>query len=627
MNLLSVSNLSKSFGTKTLFNKISFGIDHGEKVALVARNGSGKTTLFKILKGKEIADEGEVVMRKNIRVGFLDQEFVLDDCLTVAQAIESADNPFVSALRNYEAAVTLAEQQPGDKSANLLHDALELMTTSGAWDYEKNISEILGHLQIRNKNAVIGTLSGGQRKRLALALMLINQPDLLVMDEPTNHLDVEMIEWLAHYLQNAQLTLLLVTHDRYFLDEVSTRIIELENGQLSTYNGDYAYYLEKKAEKDSNLQSEIEKARNLYRRELEWVRKMPKARGTKSKSRLDAFELIKGKAFQKRNTAKVELDVKSERLGSKIVELHKITKAYGDKVIMKPFTYTFIKKEKIGIVGPNGAGKSTLLKILLGIEKPDSGKVSVGDTVVFGYYSQDGMRLDNEKRLIEVVKEIAEFIPLSNGTSLSASQLLTRFNFPPEAQYGYVSKLSGGEKRRLYLLTVLVKNPNFLILDEPTNDLDIITLQILEEFLADFAGCVVIVTHDRYFMDKLVDHIFAFEGDGVIKDFPGNYSEYRAWRSIQDDEPGEEPVKEEIKQPEKTVQEKTGKKQSYKIIKEIEDLEKDIARLETEKKAAEDKLASGITDYEEIKKTSEKLTEVSRKLDEKTMRWLELQEE
>ena len=630
MNLLSVNQLSKSYGTKVLFNKINFGINYGDKVALVAKNGSGKTTLFKILKGIEIADEGEVVFRKNISIAFLDQNFSLDQNQTIQQLIENADNKFVKCIKTYEEAVELSISQPGAKSDQLMDEALNQMNEMNAWEYESNLKEILSRLELNDLTQTINTLSGGQQKRVALALVLINKPDLVIMDEPTNHLDIDMIEWLEHYLQNAALSLLLVTHDRYFLDEVCSRIIELERGEIVEYKGDFEYYLTKKAEHEAIKSAEIDKAKNLYKRELEWVRKMPKARTTKSKSRVDAFYEIKEKAKQKQIDKKIELSVKMERLGSKIVELIKISKSFGNKTIINPFTYTFINGEKIGVVGKNGMGKSTLLKLILKELQPDNGKVQIGDTVVFGYYSQSGILLAEDKRVIEVVKDIAEFIPLANGTSLSASALLTRFNFPPDVQYSYVSKLSGGEKRRLYLLTILVKNPNFLILDEPTNDLDIVTLQTLEEFLDEFKGCVLIVSHDRYFMDRLVDHVFAFEGDGEIKDYPGTYTEYRIWKQeqnqlLKDDTALEVDLNLKTNKSDTKLEGNT-KKLSYKIQKELEDLEKEIPDLELKKKEIENALISVNNDFEKIQNLTTEFEKLTKQLDEKSLRWLEIQE-
>lgn len=624
MNLLSVNNLSKSYGDRVLFTKISFGINEGDKVALVAKNGSGKSTLFKILKGKEIADSGDVVFRKDITVSFLDQDIVLNEELSIIDHVFSTDNKLTACIKNYEKALKLSEEGHAS-AANLLESALRDMNEQNAWDYEKTIKEILSRLELHDVDQKIKTLSGGQKKRLALAQVLINKPDLLIMDEPTNHLDIDMIEWLEHYIAKEQISILLVTHDRYFLDEVCNTVIELDGGKLFEYKGNYEYFVVKKAEREQMLNAEIDKARNLYRRELEWVRKMPKARGTKAKARVDAFDDVAQKAKQKRIDKQVELSVKMERLGSKILELVKISKSFGVKRILEPFTYTFKKGEKIGIIGKNGVGKSTFLNILQGIEQVDSGKVQTGETVVFGYYSQAGIKVSENKRVIEVVRDIADFIPLANGTQLSASQLLTRFNFPPDMQYNYVSKLSGGEKRRLYLLTVLQKNPNFLILDEPTNDLDIVTLQVLEEFLADFGGCVLIVSHDRYFIDKLVDHVFVFEGNGVIKDYPGNYTEYREWKQEQKEEsklPKVEP------EPVKDIETKPisdTKRLSYKEQRELELIEKEIGILEKKKVELENSMGT-TTEYEALQKLSNDLKINNETLEEKTMRWLELQE-
>jgi len=631
MNLLSVNNLSKAYGARVLFDKISFGVNYGEKVALVARNGSGKTTLFKILKGIEIADEGEVVFRKDTTIGFLDQNFAFDEELSIRQLIDNADNKFVRSIKNYDAAVKQSETDHSAQAADRLETALNDMNQVGAWDYEKNIVEILSRLEIHNTDQLVKTLSGGQKKRVALALTLINKPELLIMDEPTNHLDIDMIEWLENYLQDNNISLLLVTHDRYFLDEVCDRIIEIDNHRLYEYKGNFDYYLEKKEEREKIKDAEIDKARNLYRKEVVWVRKMPKARGTKSKSRVEAFYEIEKKARQRRTERKIELTVKMERMGSKIVELHRITKKFDNKnIISEPFTYTFIPGEKIGLVGKNGTGKTTLLNILQGKEPVDSGKVQLGDTIVFGYYSQGGMQINNDKRIIEIVREIADHIPLANGSSLSASQLLTRFNFPPNVQYSYAHTLSGGEKRRLFLLTLLMKNPNFLILDEPTNDLDIVTLQTLEDFLEEFKGCVMIVSHDRYFIDRLVDHTFVLEGNGSVKDFPGNYTEYRNWKSDKrtDEEEVEKPVvAAEARATEKPKSEASAKKVSYKTQRELEQLEAEIPKLEKKKLELEGQLASGISDFNEIQKLSSALKQVGEQLEQAELRWLELQEE
>lgn len=638
MNLLSVNQLSKSFGDKKLFQNINFGINYGDKVALIAKNGSGKSTLFKILQGIEIPDSGDIAFRKELRISFLSQEPNLNENHTIEQAIYAGDSEMVKTAIDYTHLVETHYANPTEKTENQLDILTNKMNDLEAWNVETQIMLVCANLGLNDLTQKVSTLSGGQKKRLALAQVILNEPDLLIMDEPTNHLDVTVIEWLEEYLRSYKKSILLVTHDRYFLDEVCDRIIEIDDHQLFEYKGKFDYYMEKKAERQMMQASELEKAKNLYRRELEWVRKQPRARTTKSKSRVDAFTDVEAKARKKSVDKKIELSVKVERIGSKIIEVHNLKKAFGDKKILDPFTYTFIKGEKIGIVGPNGIGKSTFINMLQGIEPPDTGTVTVGDTIVFGYYSQKGIQVADDKRVIEVVKDIAEFIPLANGTSLSASALLTRFNFAPEVQYGHVSKLSGGERRRLYLLTVLVRNPNFLILDEPTNDLDIITLQTLEQFLLDFQGCVLIVSHDRYFLDRLVDHVFAFEGNGVVKDFPGNYSEYRQWKYDSEEE-AEELAKEqkqlqatvvvqeavkEIPQVAAAVNEK--KKLSYKEQKELESLDAELPQLEAKKLEIETLLASGISDVKEIEKLSKQFTFISSQIDEKTMRWMELQE-
>jgi ABC transport system ATP-binding/permease protein len=636
MNLLSINNLSKAYGQKVLFKKISFGINYGEKVALVAKNGSGKTTLFKILKGIEIADEGEVVFRKDITVGFLDQNFVFDESLSIQQLIDTADNKYVRAIQEYDAAIKLSESSTSAQTADRLEEALNQMNLNDAWDYEKNIIEILTRLEITDTSQIIKTLSGGQKKRVALALTLINKPNLIIMDEPTNHLDIDMIEWLENYLDDPSISILLVTHDRYFLDEVCEKIIEIDNHELFEYKGNFDYYIEKKAEREQIKNAEIDKAKNLYRREVVWVRKMPKARTVKSKSRVDAFAAIEAKAKQRRIEKKMELTLKMERMGSKIVELHRITKSYPNKqIITEPFTYTFIPGEKIGVVGKNGVGKTTLLNIIQGKEEVDTGKVQLGETIVFGHYSQGGMVINNDKRIIEIIKDIAEHIPLANGNSLSASHLLTRFNFPPSVQFSYAHTLSGGEKRRLYLLTVLMKNPNFLILDEPTNDLDILTLQTLEDFLEEFKGCVLIVSHDRYFIDRLVDHTFVLEGDGVVKDYPGNYTEYRNWKQNRKADEKEtimvpETVRNDFAEVKavdtNAVKTSTVKKLSYKVQREMETLEIEIPQLEEKKKQIELEIIEAASDFDKVQKLSEQLRELNGQLDEKSLRWLEIQE-
>ncbi len=644
MNLLSVNQLSKSFGDKVLFQNINFGINYGDKVALIAKNGSGKSTLFKILQGIEIADSGNIAFRKELRISFLSQEPNLNENHTIEEAIYAGDSEMVKTAIDYMHLVESHYANPTEKSENQLDVLTNKMNDLEAWNVETQINIVCSNLALNDLTQKVSTLSGGQKKRLALAQVILNEPDLLIMDEPTNHLDVNVIEWLEEYLRSYKKSILLVTHDRYFLDEVCDRIIEIDNHELYEYKGDFAYYMEKKADRLMIEASELDKAKNLYKRELDWVRKQPRARGTKSKSRVDAFYDVEKKARAKKIEKKIELSVKVERIGSKIIEVHKLQKAFGDKKILNPFSYTFIKGEKIGIVGPNGIGKSTFINMLQGIEPPDAGKVSVGDTIVFGYYSQQGIKVPDDTRVIEVVKDIAEFIPLANGTTLSASALLTRFNFAPEVQYGHVGKLSGGERRRLYLLTVLVKNPNFLILDEPTNDLDILTLQTLEQFLLDFQGCVLIVSHDRYFLDRLVDHVFAFEGNGIVKDFPGNYSEYRQWVYDREDDDelsapqiGGTSTIEDVKKEttvslsetenvKMTTEVLTKKKLSFKEQKELEELDVELPKLETQKTEIETQLASGISDAKEIEKLSKNFTYITNQIDEKTMRWLELQD-
>lgn len=632
MNLLSVQDLSKSFGDKVLFKNINFGINHGDKVALIAKNGAGKSTLFKMLQKVEIPDTGIISFRKDIRISFLSQDPQLDPNSTVEEAIYAGDSEIVKTAIDYAKIVDKHYSAPTEETEKRLDELMTKMNTLEGWDVETKIKTMLSKFGLNDPHQKVSTLSGGQKKRLSLAQVILNEPDLLIMDEPTNHLDIDVIEWLEQYLSTYSKSLLLVTHDRFFLDAVCNKIIEIDDHKIYEYKGTFEYYIEKKSERLMAEASEMEKAKNLYKRELEWVRKMPRARTVKSKSRVDAFSGIEEKVKQKKQDKKIELNVKVERLGSKILELHKISKAYGEKNLIDSFSYVFKKGEKIGIVGKNGIGKSTFLNILQGITEPDRGKVQTGDTVIFGYYSQGGIKVNDDKRVIEVVKDIAEYIPLANGTSLSAAQLLTRFNFPPEVQYGYVHKLSGGEKRRLYLLTVLVKNPNFLILDEPTNDLDIVTLQTLEEFLMEFQGCVLLVSHDRYFLDKLVNHTFAFEGNGVIKDFPGNYSEYREWKAEIDEAKREEEKavaankqKEnaEVKNKPDTSAPKT--KLSFKEKHELETLEKEIADLENLKSMYEIQLTQ-TTDFSKLQEISSKLKTTNESLETKGLRWLEIQE-
>jgi ATP-binding cassette subfamily F protein uup len=633
VNYLSAELISKAFGAKKLFSKISFGLNQGQRIGLIAKNGAGKSTLLKIITGEEIADEGKITFRNDITVTYLSQnpEFNLND--TVEEAIYKTDNIVLNAVREYDFALEAFELEMNDKTSTRLEKATEAMNHLDAWQIESKVKEVLQRLKIAFLHKKIGLLSGGQKKRVALAKVLIDEPQLLIMDEPTNHLDVEMIEWLENYLVNKDLTLLVVTHDRYFLDSVCNEIIEIDNQKLFTYKGNFQYYVEKKAEREGMENSEIDKAKNLYKRELEWVRKMPRARGTKSKSRVDAFYDVKDKAFSKKADEKLELSVKMNRLGKKILELEKIKKAFGDIKIINEFSYIFKKGEKIGVVGKNGVGKSTFLNMVMELDKPDSGTISTGETIIYGYYSQEGIQLNEDKRVIEVVKDIAEFIPLADGSKLSASQLLTRFLFPADIQYSFVSKLSGGEKRRLFLMTVLIKNPNFLILDEPTNDLDIVTLSVLEDFLTNFQGCVLIVTHDRYFMDKLVDHLFVFEGNGVVRDYPGNYTEYRIRKDMEDRAAAAGKTEIAIGESKanipivKSSESATSKRKlSSKEKREYDQLEKDIAKLEVEKEMLTEKLNSGISNHKEIMECSEQIGKIIEALETKGMRWLELSE-
>lgn len=627
MNFLSVENLTKSYGIHLLFDSISFGLDKGEKVALVARNGTGKTSLLNILTGKDTPDSGEVVYRKDIKVGFLPQIPILQENLTIMEEVFASGNDIIQAIKTYEACLAT----PEDEEA--LQAAFERMDSLGAWDYETRIKQILGKLNIDRLTQKIETLSGGQRKRVAMAKVLIEEPDLIILDEPTNHLDLEMIEWLENYLVKEDLTLLMVTHDRYFLERVCDVILELDQKTMFRYKGNYSYYLEKKEERRLNRESEVGKAKSLMKTELEWIRRQPKARGTKSKSRVDAFSDLKDRATQNLKVRQMELSVNMNRMGSKIIEMHKVRKSYDDLVILDGFDYVFKRGDRIGVIGKNGVGKTTFLNMLTGKEQPDGGKIVTGETIVFGYYTQSGMNLKDDKRVIEVVRDIAEYIPLAKGQKLSAANLLERFLFSRDKHWDYVAKLSGGEKKRLYLLTILMKNPNFLILDEPTNDLDIVTLSVLESFLMDFGGVLLVVTHDRYFMDKLVDHCFVFEGDGKIADFPGNYSIYRDWKVLNDrqekkvGQAQKEKAKEKQKEnaaPEKPAAEK--KKLSYKEKLEFEQLGKDIERLEARKIELTEFLNSGASDHQKLIETGDELGKIIPELEEKEMRWLELSE-
>ncbi|MFT3902000.1 MAG: ABC-F family ATP-binding cassette domain-containing protein [Niabella sp.] len=620
MHYVSVEGLGKSYGIQPLFSNISFHISEGDKVAIVARNGTGKSTLLKILAGKETADEGKVWINKDVDVVLFEQEPNLIEGLSVSDNIFFHDNPVIAAIKNYESV-----SESGDEKR--IAEALIQMDERNAWDFDAKVKQIFGKLNIHHLDQNVSTLSGGQRKRVTLAKTLVDigfehKHVLLIMDEPTNHLDVEMVEWLEHFLNKENVTLLLVTHDRYFLDAVCEEIWEMEDSTLYVHKGDYENYLEKKAQRIESTAATIDKAKNLYRRELEWMRKQPKARTTKSKSREDNFYEVEKKAKQRVIDDQLQLNMKMNRLGGKVVEMKKVYKSFGAKKILEGFDYTFKKGERIGIIGKNGAGKSTFINILQGIETADSSKINIGDTVIFGNYSQQGLELKSDMRVIEFVKNIAENFPLANGGTLSASQFLQLFLFDGEKQYTYISKLSGGEKRRLHLLSILFRNPNFLILDEPTNDLDLPTLGVLENFLSEFPGCLIVVSHDRYFMDRLVDHLFVFEGDGVIRDFPGNYTQYR----LQQKNITEHSVKKETP-PSPAEPKKNGDKRvSFKDKREFESLEKEIEELTTEKINIEHKLSSGELPYDELSMLSQRIAELTALLDEKEIRWLELSE-
>ncbi|RHB38414.1 ABC transporter ATP-binding protein [Bacteroides nordii] len=614
---LQIDNLTKSFGDLVLFENISFGIAEGQRIGLIAKNGTGKTTLLNVISGKEGYDSGNIVFRRDLRVDYLEQDPKYPEELTVLEACFHHGNSVVELIKEYERCME-TEGHPG------LEDLLVRMDHEKAWEYERKAKQILSQLKIRNFDQQVKYLSGGQLKRVALANALITEPDLLILDEPTNHLDLDMTEWLEGYLCRTNLSLLMVTHDRYFLDRVCSEIIEIDNRQVYQYKGNYSYYLEKRQERIEATNAEIERANNLYRTELDWMRRMPQARAHKAKYRQDAFYEIEKVAKQRFNNDNVKLDVKASYIGSKIFEADHLYKSFGDLKILEDFSYIFARYEKMGIVGNNGTGKSTFIKILMGQVQPDSGTIDIGETVRFGYYSQDGLQFDEQMKVIDVVQDIAEVIELGNGKKLTASQFLQHFLFTPETQHSYVYKLSGGERRRLYLCTVLMRNPNFLVLDEPTNDLDIITLNVLEEYLQNFKGCVIVVSHDRYFMDKVVDHLLVFNGQADIRDFPGNYSDYRDWK---------EAKAQQEKEAEKPQEEKTARvrlnekrKMSFKEKREFEQLEKEIAGLEAEKAAIEEQLCSGTLSVDELTEKSKRLPEVNDLIDEKTMRWLELSE-
>lgn len=616
MNLLSVENISKAFGERIILENISFGINKDQKIAFIAKNGTGKTTLLNIIAGKDQPDSGQVVFRKGIHIGFLSQNPSFNEELTVEETIFATDNPILRLIQEYEHAL----QHPENEMA--YQKAFEQMERHNAWDFETQYKQILFRLKLDNLQLKVKNLSGGQKKRLALANVLISKPDLLILDEPTNHLDLEMIEWLEQYFAKENLTLFIVTHDRYFLERVCNEILELDNGELFSYKGNYSYFLEKKEQRLAQEQASVEKAKNLYVKELDWMRRQPKARTTKSKSRIDDFYKIKEAAHKRRKEHSVQLEINMERLGSKTVEFHNVSKSFGDLCVLNKFNYNFLRGERVGIIGKNGTGKSTFLNLLTSSITPDSGKIVVGDTIKFGYYTQDGIEVQQGQKVIEVIQKYGDYIPLLKGRTLSAGQLLERFLFDRKKQYDYVEKLSGGELKRLYLCTVLIQNPNFLILDEPTNDLDIVTLNVLEDFLLDYPGCLVVVSHDRYFMDKIVDHLFVFKGNGEVEDFPGNYTDYRVYEESvppTDDTPKKEATK-------NTWRKDGMKGLSFNEQKEYNRLEKEIAQLEEKKTAIEATFAEGSLSSNEIQEQSVALQETLIAIEKKTERWFELTE-
>lgn len=619
-SFLQVENLSKSFGDKVLFSDVTFGIYEGDKIGLIAKNGAGKTTLLRIVAGAEAYDSGEVTYRNGLRVAYLAQLPELDGQLPVADACMSLGGEAVEAVREYEAATA-----SGDSAR--LERAMQRMDASGGWTYEDRMRQVLTQLKISDLSQRVGELSGGQQKRVALAKVILDEPELLILDEPTNHLDIDMIEWLEDYLSRSRVALLMVTHDRYFLDKVCSKILEIDERKIYAYEGNYDYYLAKREERISAQNAELLRVKNLLRTELEWMRRQPQARGTKAKYRIDAFYALDAKSRERRNDSSVRLKGGAAYIGSKIFEAIDVSKRYGDKVILRNFEYVFARYEKVGIVGGNGVGKSTFVKLLLGLEQPDSGRFDVGETVKFGYYSQEGIRFEEQEKVIDAVRKIAEVVVIDEKTRYTASQFLQFFLFPPASQQNYIYKLSGGEKRRLYLATVLMKTPNFLILDEPTNDLDITTLGILEEYIAKFKGCVIVVSHDRFFLDRTVDHLFVFEGDGIVRDFPGSYSDYRSWRQERDTEKAnaEAEKKSSAANSWKPRREKSDK-MTFKERKEFESLVGEIADLEKEKREIEEMLNSGNLGVEELTQKSQRISEVLSLLDEKEMRWLELSE-
>ena len=620
MNYLSVENISKSFGERVLFEGLNFGLNYGDKVALIANNGSGKTSMLKIIAGKDVPGSGKVTVRNGIRIGYLEQEPIFNEKYTINELLYNSNAEVVKIIREYESALEMQTNDYNDITAERFEKASINMEKANAWNFDNELKQILSKFKIVNLDAKVEMLSGGQKKRLALALLLIDAPDMLLLDEPTNHLDIEMIEWLEEFLKGQNITLLMITHDRYFLDRVCNHILELEDGKLYHHKGNYSYFLVKRDERETNFNVELSKAGRLLKKELEWIRKTPQARTTKSKARVDNFENIKTKANSKKIKQELKLEVKMSRVGGKILELKKVYKSYDDLKILSGFDYTFKNGERIGIIGDNGVGKSTFLNIITQQEMPDSGKINVGETIIYGYFTQKGIQLKEDKRVIEVLKDIADVIVMSDSKKITASQLLEHFMFPSNMQYTYVSKLSGGEKRRLYLLTILMKNPNFLILDEPTNDLDLLTLNKLEEFLLDFKGCLILVSHDRYFMDKLTEHLFIFKGNGIIKDEYSSYSEYRLKVNKEQKKDKKSDKKNPDLKTEKVV------KFSYDEKKEHKSLEKQINKLELEKKEMESFFKDSNNSYEQMHEKGKELEKLNSLLDDKLNRWMELDE-
>lgn len=614
MNYLNVEDISKSFGEVMLFEHLSFSIHKGQKIAFVAKNGTGKTTILNILTGRDTPDSGAVVCRKDIQMAFLSQEPDLNPELTIKASIFNSENPILKGIENYHKAL----QNPDDSKG--YQKAFDEMDRLQAWDFENTYTQVLFKLKLNDLNQKVSALSGGQKKRLSLAITLLSKPDLLILDEPTNHLDLEMIEWLEDFFEKESITLFMVTHDRYFLERVCSNIIELDHGKIYSYKGNYSYYLEKKEERIQREAIETNKAKQLFKKELKWIRRQPKARTTKSKSRVDDFQDIKQRAHQRRKDHEVQLEINMERLGTKILELHNVSKSYDDNIILDGFSYRIQKGERIGIIGKNGTGKSTFLNMITGSIKPDNGKITYGETLKIGYYTQQGIQPKPHQKVIDVVREFGDYIPLKKGRQISAQQLLERFLFSRKKQYDFVEKLSGGERKRLYLCTVLIQNPNFLILDEPTNDLDIVTLNVLENFLLDFPGCLIVVSHDRYFMDKIVDHLFVFRGHGVIDDFPGNYSDFRVY---EDSKP---PQLESNSKPQKkqNIKVNASSKLNYNEQKELKNLESKLKSLEYDKKQLESKFEDVELDMKTIEKLSKELQNLIQLIEEMELRWMEL---